>query len=458
MADQVGTLLLLGASGDLARRLLLPAVGRLLDAEVERRSVVVLGAGSDAMDAQDWRDRVTAALRDADVSAGTLDTVLGSTRYQQADVTDPGDLRSLLDSCVGPPAIYFALPPAVTARACEVLCDLQLPDGTRLVLEKPFGTDLDSARSLNRLLVDLVPEDRVHRIDHFLGKSTVWNLLGLRFANRLFEPVWNAEHVERVDIVFDEQLALENRAGYYDSAGALRDMVQSHLLQILALIAMDPPAAADAVDLRDAKAQVLRACRVWEGDPAAASRRARYTAGSVDGRRVPDYADEPGVDPARQTETLAEVTVGIESWRWSGVPFRLRSGKALGHLRKEAVIRFRPAAHVPVGLRGVVEPVQLRILMGPDRLALELNTNGPGHPMELDRTELTADLGAGRLPAYGEALAGVLDGDPMLSVRGDTAEQCWRIVTPFLQAWEDGAVPLETYEAGSAGPPGWPTA
>lgn len=455
MTYEVGTLLLLGASGDLAGRLLLPAFGQLLDAEKARRKIVLVGSGFEPLDAAAWRDRVAASFASSGVSRSTLDAVLTSTHYQQGDVTDPADLGALLGTCDGPPAIYFALPPAVTARTCEVLRGVPMPAGTRLVLEKPFGTDAIGARSLNELLLKLVPEERVHRIDHFLGKSTVWNLLGLRFANRLFEPMWNSEHVERVDIVFDEQLTLENRAGYYDTAGALRDMIQSHLLQILALIAMDPPAAANAVDLRDAKAQVLRACHVWQDDPETATRRARYTAGTIGERQVPDYTDEPGVDPSRHTETLAEVTVGIDNWRWAGVPFRLRSGKALGKRRREAVIQFKPAPHVPTGLHGIAEPAQLRILMGPDRIILELNTNGPGHPMELDRTALAADLGAGRLPAYGEVLAGVLEGDPMLSVRGDTAEECWRIVTPVLRAWGDGAVPLDVYHAGSSGPSSW---
>ena len=195
------------------------------------------------------------------------------------------------------------------------------------MLEKPFGTDEASAADLNAIIGRLVPEDQIHRVDHFLGKSTVLNLLGLRFTNRLFEPMWSADHVEQVDIVFDEPLGLENRARYYDGAGALVDMIQSHLLQVLALIAMDPPASLDARDLRDRKAEALRACRVWAGDPAARRRRARYTAGTIDGRRLPGYADEPGVDPARHTETLAEVVLEVDTWRWAGVPFRLRSGQ-----------------------------------------------------------------------------------------------------------------------------------
>jgi glucose-6-phosphate 1-dehydrogenase len=261
--------------------------------------------------------------------------------------------------------------------------------------------------------------------------------------------------VESVDITFDEQLTLENRARYYDSAGALMDMIQSHLLQILALVAMDAPAEANATDIREAKATVLRACRVWQDEPATAGRRARYTAGSVDGRDVPDYVAEPGVDPSRNTETLAELTVQVDNWRWAGVPFRLRSGKALRDRRKEVLINFRPVPHLPTGLSGLAEPDRLRLSMGPDQMSMEINVNGPGDPLELDRVTLDTDIGAGRLPAYGEVLAGVLDGDPLLAVRGDTAEQCWRIVEPVLQAWRDDQTPMDTYPAGSTGPESW---
>jgi glucose-6-phosphate 1-dehydrogenase len=455
MTEPVQTFLLLGASGDLAGRLLLPALGELLDAEPARRDVVLVGAGSEAWDDAAWRDRVSTSFATASVSSETRDSVLATTRYQETDVTDAAQLRTLLDSCPAPAALYFALPPAVTVKACEALREVELPEGTLLVLEKPFGTDQQSAADLNRLLTELVPETQVHRVDHFLGRATVLNLLGLRFANRLFEPVWNASHVERVDIVFDEQLALEGRARYYDRAGALMDMIQSHLLQVLALVAMEPPATVDEVDLRDAKAQVLRASRLWGGDPVTAGRRARYTAGSVEGREVPDYSSESGVDAGRGTETLAELVVEVDNWRWAGVPFRLRSGKALGERRKEVVVTFKPPPHLPTGLAGTVEPDRLRLLMGPDRISLDLTVNGPGDPLELDHVALEADLGAGRLPAYGEVLAGVLDGDPLLSVRGDTAEQCWRIVDPVLRAWRNDEVPLDSYPAGSDGPAGW---
>jgi glucose-6-phosphate 1-dehydrogenase len=218
---------------------------------------------------------------------------------------------------------------------------------------------------------------------------------------------------------------------------------------------MDPIAAANAKDLRDAKAQVLRACRPWNNDPISAGRRSRYTQGNIEDREVPDYTAEPGVDAARNTETLAELTVEIDNWRWSGVPFRLRSGKALRERRKEVLITFKPLPHLPTGLHGKPIPDRLRLSMGPDRMALEINVNGPGDPLDLDQVSLDTNLNPGRLPAYGEVLAGVLDGDPLLSVRGDTAEECWRIVDPILQAWREEKVPIESYAAGSDGPASW---
>jgi glucose-6-phosphate 1-dehydrogenase len=449
----VRTLLVLGASGDLAGRLLLPGLGRLL-ATGRAAGLSLVGSGTEAWDDETWRARLrTAFATDSATPEGTrtLRRLEQESVYLSADVTNGEDVRRLLDACPAPVAVYFALPPAVTEKACAALADTGVPDGTRLVVEKPFGTDLDAARRLNELLSRLVPEDHVHRVDHFLGKSTVLNVLGLRFANRLFEPLWSAEHVERVDVFFDETLALEGRARYYDRAGALRDMVQSHLLQVIALIAMDPPSTMSAVDVRDRKAQVLRAVHV--GDPSACTRRARYTQGAVGERQLPAYADEQGVDAARGTETLAEVVCSVDSWRWAGVPFRLRSGKALARVRKEAVVTFRHVPHLPTGLTGLSTPARLHLGFGPDRLSLELDINGPGDPMVLDRVTLETDFAAGELPAYGEVLAGVLEGDPLLSVRGDVAEECWRIVEPVLAAWSGGDVPLEGYAAGSTGPP-----
>jgi glucose-6-phosphate 1-dehydrogenase len=455
----VKTLLILGASGDLTGRLLLPGLARLV-ANGRAGGLALVGAGSDPWTQEEWLERVESSFADSNSQADTagkreLKRIVETTGYHQLDVTAGGELASLLSGLEAPVAVYFALPPHVSQKACEVLAPEEVPAGTRLVMEKPFGSSEDSARHLNVTLAALVPEDHIHRVDHFLGKATVLNILGLRFANTFLEPVWNRDYIEKVDVIFDEDLALEGRARYYDAAGALRDMIQSHLLQIMALMAIEPPASVDERDLRDAVATLLRASSI-KAPYRSSTRRARYTAGSIDGRKVPDYADEEGVDASRNTETLAEVQVDIDNWRWQGVPFILRSGKALGAKRKEAVVTFKPVPHLPKGFTGVDTPNQLRIGFGPDTLQFDVDVNGPGNILSLDRATLNAELSASDLLPYGEVLEGVLTGDPLLSVRADTAEECWRILDPAIKAWTRGTVPLEEYAAGTSGPEGWP--
>jgi len=459
MSESDTTLCILGASGDLTSRALLPALAELLTEDPARR-VQLIGAGTQDWSDEDWRGAIakafTAPAKPGEERGDALAEVRDGAIYRRTDITDPDDFGALLRECTGTTALYFAVPPAVALKGCEALEHLELPDGLVLALEKPFGTDEASAASLNALLSRLVPEEQVYRIDHFLGRSTVLNVLGLRFANRVFEPVWSNDHVESVSIRFDEMLALEGRAGYYDTAGALIDMIQSHLLQVLAIIGMDPPVALDALDFRDEKAAVLRATKVWDDDPVTNSRRARYTAGSIDGRELPDYADEPGVDPSRGTETLAEVTFAVETSRWAGVPFTIRSGKGLTEKFSEIVLHFKQVSHLPRGFDGSTRPSALRLSLGPDRMALDLNLNAPGEPFHLDRASLETEFTAVARRPYTEVLEGILDGDATLSVRGDTAEQCWRIVQPVLDAWERDAVPLEEYPAGSKGPEHWP--
>jgi glucose-6-phosphate 1-dehydrogenase len=455
----VKTLLILGASGDLTGRLLLPGLARLV-ARGHAAGLTLVGAGSDAWTPEQWRERIEESFADENSQAEAygkheLKRIREETSYHRLDVTAEGQLAGLLAQLEGPVAVYFALPPRISQLACEALAPDQVPAGTRLVMEKPFGSGEESARQLNKTLGALVPEDHIHRVDHFLGKATVLNILGLRFANTFLEPVWNRDHIDKVEIIFDEDLALEGRARYYDGAGALRDMIQSHLLEIMALLAIEPPASVGERDLRDAVATVLRASSI-KAPYRKSTRRARYTAGSVGGRKVPDYAQEDGVDPSRGTETLAEVQVEIDNWRWQGVPFILRSGKAMGNKRKEAVVTFRPAPHLPKGFTGVDAPNQLRIGFGPDTLQFDVDVNGPGDVLGLDRITLKAELSASELLPYGEVLEGVLTGDPLLSVRADTAEDCWRIVDPALKAWARGSVPLEEYPAGTPGPGDWP--
>ncbi|WP_286344516.1 glucose-6-phosphate dehydrogenase [Frondihabitans sucicola] len=449
------TLLILGASGDLAARLLMPGLGMLLAHEPKRR-VQLIGSGVEDLTDAEWKKRVKSSFDSEGAKGPAVTATLKNTKYIKADVTAKADLEGLLAACDNPPALYFALPPAITEKACAQLAKIELPDKTSLALEKPFGTDERSAKRLNTLLLTIVPESRIHRVDHFLGRSTVLNLLGLRFANRLIEPMLSNRDVESIEIVYDEQLALENRARYYDHAGALVDMIQSHLLQVMAVLVMEAPATLRAEDVRDQKQLALRATHLWNDDPST-SRRARYSAGSVAGRKLPAYKNEDGVDPALGTETLAEVVVEVRNMRWAGVPILMRSGKALASHRREIIVTFKAPSHVPPEFKTLKTADRLRICIAPDEMSLELNVNGPGDPYVIDRATLKADFNPGDLPAYGEVLQGILDGDATLSVRGDAAVEGWRIVAPVLKAWKSGTVPLDEYPAGSNGPKSWPT-
>lgn len=449
--SHIESLVILGAGGDLTSRLLLPGLASLL-ASSRGRPLQLIGVDRDPMTDAAWHSRVTKAFADSGSDLG--DRVERESFYVQADATSADDLGAALAAAHGRTAVYFALPPAVTLKACTALATIELPPGVVLALEKPFGSDARSARSLNRLLQTMVPEEQVFRVDHFLGKSTVLNLIGMRFANRLFEPLLSAQNVESVEIVIEEDLALEGRAGYYDHAGALIDMIQSHLLQVLALATMEAPSSVSSEDLRGAMAQVLRATRPWKKD-GTASRRARYTAGTIGHRKLPAYTAEPGVVPGRQTETLAELTLAIDTWRWAGVPFVLRSGKALGQPRQDVVFTLRPVPQLPSGFVGPAEQSRVRIGIKPATLDIDLVTNGRDDPFELESDVLHAEFGPSDLSAYGEVLAELCEGDPTLSVRGDIAEQCWRIVSPVLAAWRRDAVRLDTYPAGSRGPRSW---
>lgn len=451
------TLLILGAGGDLTHRLLLPGIATLLMAERDR-TLRIVGSDRVEMTPAEWKARIKDSFATVQAPQTVTRAASKDTAYIKADILDPVSLQSLIAACGdGPLVIFFALPPAVTMKCCELLRHIELPDVTRLALEKPFGTDLATAKRFNALLTRVVPEHDIYRIDHFLGVNTVLNLIGLRFANRLFQPVWNSEHIEKVEFFYDEELALEGRAGYYDTAGALRDMIQSHLIQVLAIFALESIATLDAQELQDQKAQVMRAMRLWGGEPQTAARRARYTKGSIGGRKIPDYIKEPGVDPKRLTETLAEMTIEVANNRWSGVPFILRSGKALGRMRKEIVVTFRDVAHMPHGFAGPSGSDMLVIGLKPGTVSLIMTMNAEGDPLDLEQKALEATLAPPRMQAYGEVLGQILDGSQLLTVRGDSAEECWRIVEPVLKAFSDSTIPMETYAAGSLGPRDWAT-
>jgi len=268
----------------------------------------------------------------------------------------------------------------------------------------------------------------------------------------VLEPLWNSAHLAEIEIVWEESLALEGRAGYYDGVGALNDMVQNHLLQLLCLIAMEPPVSLGERDLRDRKVDVLRSVRPLAGqDIVRHTRRARYLAGRIGSRDVPAYLDEDGVDPGHQTETFAEIELGLDNWRWPGTTFRLRTGKALARDRKQVAVRFRPVPHLPFGHAGEETPNVLRFGLDPESMVLELTGVG-ARSHTLTPLALAAPIEPPELPAYGQLLLDVLNHNAALSIRGDEAEESWRVVTPVLDAWSEDLVPMEEYPAGSHGP------
>jgi glucose-6-phosphate 1-dehydrogenase len=450
----IDRLTIFGATGDLTARFLLPGLASLRASGLLSERFQLTGAAREDWDDERFRSWAASQL---DHFAGHLpvpvrDAVVSAASYRQADALDP---RGIADAVAGegPVAAYLALPPAVFGGAITALAGSGLPEGSRIVVEKPFGEDLASAAALNRLLAGTMSEQEVFRVDHFLAMTTVQNVLGFRLANRMMEPVWNSSHIASVDIVWDESLALEGRASYYDGVGALKDMVQNHLLQILCLVAMEPPVSLGERDLRDRKVDVLRSVRPLSVNEAAErTRRARYTAGRINGHDIPSYVDEDGVDPGHGTETFTEIQLKIDNWRWLGTRFRIRSGKALGRDHKEVTVRFRDVPHMASGL-GVPASNVLRFGLEPESLALELTGVG-ARVGEMSPLTMTARMTPPGLPPYGHLLYDVLNHNAALSIRGDEAEECWRVVTPVLEAWSSGLVPMEEYPAGSDGPAG----
>jgi glucose-6-phosphate 1-dehydrogenase len=452
--EPIRRFLIFGALGDLTSRYLLPAIVALKEHDKLPAGFTVMGLARNDQTTAEFRKRLAEKLEGHAASAASAArrAVLDALEFRRADATKADQIKAAIGNNKQPVVAYLALPPSVFAQTIQALSGV-LPEGSRVVIEKPFGEDLASAKRLNELLHRTLPERAVFRTDHFLHKQTVQNLLGLRFANRIFEPLWNAQHIEQVGIIWDETLTLEGRAGYYDAAGAMRDMIQNHLLQLLALVAMEAPQTLNERDLRDRKVEVLRAVRRLSAEEVPQrSIRARYTRGRIGDRVVPSYGDEPGVKPARRTESFAQVVLSIENWRWAGVPFWLRTGKALGVERKEIAIRFKPVPHLAFGQTRPPAPNVLRLDLDPDRVAVSVNINGPGDPFELEPIELAATLATQDLPAYGRLLLDVIEGDPILSIRDDEAEESWRIVEPILQTWQHPDFPLHEYPAGSGGP------
>lgn len=453
-------MVIFGASGDLTSRLLVPALAELCAAGGLPDDLAVTGVGLDAWSDDDFRRRMddTLAHHASHIGEDARTATVKMLSYRQADVTDAAAVAAVVGDVDQPFVAYLALAPTLFAPTLNALADAGVGAGSVVVIEKPFGHDLASAQRLNRLLVHRFAGMTVFRNDHFLHNQTVQNILGLRFANRLFEPVWNAVHVERVDIIWDERLALEDRAGYYDHTGALRDMLQNHLLQVLCLVAMEPPASLEARDLGAAKLAVLRAMATpSQADIRRHTTRGRYTAGTVGGAHIPSYVDEEGVNPERGTETFAQSTLRVDNWRWSGVPFTLRSGKAMPADRAEVVVRFRQVPHPAFGDRDDCAANEVRLRLRPPAAEVGLNINAEGDLFGLTGVTLEAALPTPRLSAYAGLLRDVLAGDVTLSIGADEAEQAWRVMEPIVDGWADDIAPLRAYPAGSSTPDQWDT-
>jgi glucose-6-phosphate 1-dehydrogenase len=450
----------LGASGDLAARLLFPALVSL-EARERLEDLKVIGYARQEWNTDQFHENLRAAfdMHACDVNEKVVDKFIDRIDFHGGDLSVKS-LRGLAGSLDGPAIFYLALPPGVFADAAETIAKAGLADETngfrRLVIEKPFGTDLQTALALNEQLHGHWREDQIFRIDHFLGKETVQNMLVFRFANRFIEPVLNSAHVDEIQITVAEPLGVEGRSRYYDGIGALRDMVQNHLIQMMTFATMEPPALWDAEMLRDHKVEVLKSVR--HVDPEVDAVRGQYTAGLVDGEARIGYRAEPGVDPASHTDTFAAVRLYVDTWRWEGVPVLLRSGKRLAAKAHEVAFRFREPPtrlfrHTPLEH---AEPNWLVFRMSPSECTeLVVRTKQPGLELEARESVLRAEYAGAddrEASAYESLLLDVLEGDHTPFLRFDEVEWSWRIVDPILTAWQHGTP--EDYVAGSDGPAG----
>ena len=461
-----------GATGHLAATKLLPALYRL---ELEKRLPDITNFVAFARREWDdaaWKAHMEQALRPklgAQFKPECFARFVARFSYVRGDLNDVQAYRRLLDELGKPKTgvcsnivFYLALKPEDFGSAVDNLAAVGLnrPRGLhRIVVEKPFGQDLKSAQALNELLHRHYDEQQIYRIDHYLAKETVQNLLVFRFANTLIEPVWHRHYIDHVEITVGEQAGIETRADYYDKSGALRDMLQNHIMQLLTLVAMEPPAALEAEALRDEKVKVLRSIRPIPRDAVNASVvRAQYAAAVVDGNPVAAYLDEPGVAKDSATETFVAARFYIDNWRWRGVPFYLRTGKRLAKQQSFIAIRMR---HPPqqlfreTALENMAPNWILLGLQPDENMRLEIHAKRPGLGMQTHVIQMDAGYRQDDEPmpdAYEALLADIIRGDPTNFIRFDEVEWAWRVVDPILQAWSAGRDSMRTYVAGSWGP------
>jgi glucose-6-phosphate 1-dehydrogenase len=468
-AQSASLMVIFGATGDLAQRMLLPSLYGLQRAGYLHPELKILCTGRSALGADEFsrtvvesiERRVAAEERDP----GQLTALLARIRYQSAALDDAESLGALTATIrsmrTGDVVYHLSTAPRFYAQICAALGAAGLAGaGTRVLLEKPIGHDLQSSVDINDGVGRVFDEERIFRVDHYLGKEGVQNLLALRFGNALFEPLWNARHIAQVQITVAETVGVEGRGDYYDTSGAMRDMLQNHLLQLLCLTAMEPPAQFDPSAVRNEKLKVLRSLRPIDADDAAGhSVAGQYTAGAIDGVAVPGYRDELG--RASGTETFVALRAHVDNWRWSGVPFYLRTGKRMPRRCTEIYLQFRKVPHSIFGADARIQPNALVIQLQPEeRISLMLMNKTPGldrDGLKFSQVALDLDLHdafehAHRRLAYERLYLDALEGNGTLFVRRDETEAAWQWVDGIFSAWRDAGMTPKTYPAGTWGP------
>lgn len=476
--DQI--LVIFGASGDLTRRKLIPAIFNLARQKLIPENFAVIGVGRTQLSDQDFRNKMNDALKEfAQIKPDEKEIIekfLDNLYYQSLNTSDEQDYKKLKDKLTKlikekslpeniiyylstPPSLYEIIPANLSKYG---LNNSESEMGwKRLIVEKPFGTDLQSAKELNRKLLRYFSEHQIYRIDHYLGKETVQNVLVTRFANGIFEPLWNRNYIHRVEISSAESIGVENRGGYYDNSGAIRDMVQNHLLQLVGLVAMEPPTVINPVAIRNETIKVFQALRpLTKEDILKNVIRAQYTSATVKGSKVNGYRQETGVDPYSRTETFVAMKFYIDNWRWADVPFLIRTGKRLPTRVTEIVVHFKKTPHALFRNINTMSHAhnQLVIRIQPDEgLLIKFGMKVPGAGFSVQDVNMDfhySDLKSDHLPeAYERLLLDCMQGDSTLYARGDGVEVAWQFVQPILDAWkEENTSPLYGYPAGTWGP------
>jgi glucose-6-phosphate 1-dehydrogenase len=474
-------MVIFGASGDLTQRKLMPALYDLALEGLLPPGFSVVGYARRQMTNEEFRqvvrDSIKRFARRTPVDEGLLNAFAEGIFYVSGTFSDPDAYRRLGDELErvdherntgGNRVYYLATPPnaydeiAHQLSAAGLVHSIEDERWTRLIVEKPFGHDLDSARRLNEHLLEHFAEEQIYRIDHYLGKETVQNMLAFRFANGIFEPIWNRSYIDHVQITVAESIGIEGRGGYYDETGALRDMVQNHMLQVLSMITMEPPSAFDADTVRNEKSKALQAIRPIAPDQVDEfAVRGQYGPGWVMGQPRPGYREEPRVDPQSTTETYVAVKLFVDNWRWAGVPFYLRTGKHMPRRVSEIAIQFHKAPHPPFdpAATQALEPNVLAIRIQPDEgITLKITAKVPGPSMRLRSVNMGFLYGTSFLvespDAYERLLLDCMLGDSTLFTRRDGIEASWEPITQILEGWEkSGVQELPIYPSGTWGPP-----